>query len=91
MRGVAGMTAVMKDLSDTLEKPHPAFDLPEKKKPGVGGDFAAVKVDFELFLLEVFKKKAFGGMMNFVQSCFLLHFVKTYCKSMRYEGEQLFL
>lgn len=89
------MAAVMKDLSDTVKKPHLAFDFPEKKHPGVGGDFApsksTLKVDFELFLLEVFKKKPFGGMMNIVQSCFLLHFFKIYCKSIRYEGKQLFL
>jgi hypothetical protein len=30
-------------------------------------------------------------MMHFVQSCFLLHCVKTYYKSIRYEGKQLFL
>ena len=72
MPGVAGMAAIMKDFSDAGEKPHPAFDLPEEKHSGVGGDFAAVKVDFEFFSLEGFKKKPFGGMMNFVQSCFLL-------------------
>jgi hypothetical protein len=91
MPGVAGMTAIVKNLGHAVKKPHPAFDLPEEKHSGVGGDFAAVKVDFEFFSLEVFKKKPFGGMMNFVQSCFLLHFVKTYCKSIRYEGKQLFL
>jgi hypothetical protein len=30
-------------------------------------------------------------MMNFVQSCFLLRMSKRYCKSIRYEGKQLFL
>ena len=91
MPGVAGMAAIMKDFSDALKKPHPAFNLPEEKHAGVGGDFAAVKVDFKLFSLEVFKKKPFGGMMNFVQSCFLLHCLKTYYKSIRYEEKQLFL
>jgi hypothetical protein len=91
MPGVSGMAAIMKDLGDAVKNPHPALDLPEEKNAAVGGDFAAVKVDFELFSLEVFKKKPFGGMMNFVQSCFLLRMFKTYCKSIRYEGKQLFL
>ena len=66
------MAAIMKDLGDAVKKPDPAFDLPEEKHTGVGGDFAARKIDLELFPLEVFKKKPIGGMMNFVQSCFLL-------------------
>jgi len=73
MLGAAGMTAIMKDFSDTARKPHPAFDLPEKKHPRLGGDFAAIEVDLEIFFLEVFNKKASGGMMNFVQSSFLFH------------------
>jgi len=91
MLGIAGMTAIVKNLGHTLEQPHAAFDLPKEKHSRVGRDLAAVEVDFDLFSLDVFKKKSFRGMMNFVQSCFLLHCSKTYCKSIRYEGKQLFL
>jgi hypothetical protein len=91
MPGITGMTAIMKNFGHTVEKLQATFDFPQQEHAGVGGDFAAVEVDFELFPADVFKKKPFGGMMNFVQSCFLLRLVKTYCKSMRYEGKQLFL
>ncbi|OGD20062.1 MAG: hypothetical protein A2W03_00075 [Candidatus Aminicenantes bacterium RBG_16_63_16] len=59
------MVAIMKDLGDAVKKPQPTLHLPEEKQ-------TAVEVDLELFALEVFKKKPFGGLMNFVQSCFLL-------------------
>jgi hypothetical protein len=91
MPGIAGMTAIVKNLGNAVKKPHASLDLPEKKHSGVRRDLAALKVSFDLFSLEVFKKKAFGGMMNFVQSSFLLHLVETYCKSIGYEGKQLFL
>jgi hypothetical protein len=76
------MTAIVKNLGNAVKKPHASLDLPEKKHSGVRRDLAALKVGFDLFSLEVFKKKEFGGMMNFVQ---------TFCKSIRYEGKQLFL
>ena len=69
MPRIAGMTTIMKKLGDAVEELHPAFDLPEEKHSSVGRNLAAVKIDFDLFSPDIFKKKSFGGMMYFVQSC----------------------
>jgi len=66
MPGIAGMAAIVQNLGDAVEKLQAAFNFPKEEHAGVGRDFAARKVEFELFFLEVFKKKPFGGMMNFV-------------------------
>jgi len=49
LRGVAGVAAIMKDLSDTVKKPHPAFNLAEEKHSAIGGDLTAVKIDLKPF------------------------------------------
>lgn len=58
MPDVTGMAAVVKDLSHTVKKPHPALDFPKEEHAGVGRDLAAVKVDFELFFLGCLQKEA---------------------------------
>ena len=57
MPGVTGMAAVVNDLSDTVKKSHPAFDLAQEKHSACGRRFTAVKVDFELFCLRSSKRK----------------------------------
>jgi len=70
MAGIAGMTAVADDLGDPANKAKVAFDFPEEKNAGVGGDLTAVKIGLDLFSPDIFKKKAFGAKI--IHGCFLL-------------------
>jgi hypothetical protein len=68
-RGIAGMAAVADDLGDPTNEIQAAFDFPKQKNAGVGRDLPAVKIDLDLFPLDVFKKKAFG--VKIIHGCFL--------------------
>ena len=70
MARVAGVAAFRNDRGHPPDEAHPPFDLPKKKRAGVGGDLPAVEIGRNLFSLDVFKKKAFGARM--IHGCFLL-------------------
>jgi hypothetical protein len=75
MAGITGMTAVADNLGDPANEIRAAFDFPQQKYAGVGGDLTAVKVGLDFFSLDIFKKKAFG--VTILHGCFLL---PVHCK-----------
>jgi hypothetical protein len=79
----------MKDLSDTVKRPYPAVQPRGEKALSHRRTFHRRQNRIGAFSLGGLQKEIFCGMMNFVQSCFVLPCVATYSKSIRYEGERV--
>jgi hypothetical protein len=89
MFDITGMPPVLQGISHFADQTYPAFNLPEEKNSCIGADLTAIKISFNFFVGNTFKKEQLFGTI--FHGCFLFFLALTYYISIRYEGKQLFL